>query len=495
MSWMKQSGTTARRMAQWLGEWLGVGERSNDRPVHAADPLGGALDDATLLIAFAAQSRRNVKAEKVAALVNASTAVAAARKAGLEPSAKELTDFWSSYDAFAVDMAPLSAHSIRASIRLNGLRFPASLFTPTAYNAALAVVVFLLCLGLQGFWVGGDELIRRAAQLDQQKTELLQRQERNEAALRRVNARQEDKSQRICEIAECDGPDLTLGSPPPRKARRDADQAQLTTLVAEFGAVRSEVVEKEFAVQELAGEQTRLNEQARPLEQLLGEWYRRAQAVCSRPYLEFLCPVNRTNAQASPVEALQKELAAARKTLADMRGGTSTPQGVVTADGARSAEGRFFYSSANASPTVSQMREINRLQSELRLRQGDSSRSIVMEVRIIAANLSAYLIAMVMGVLGALTFILRTMSVQLRDHTYVPVSASISIVRICLGAIAGVFGSLLVPGSDVGMKSLPPLFVPFIFGYGIEILFSLLDKVVRSFTQPDQTGTPPGRAA
>lgn len=479
-TWFQRARLGGRRMLAWLG----LGGHADNTPVRTADPLGGALDDAELLIAFAAQSRRNIKAEKVAALVTASTALQTARAARMQPTAKELTDFWSSYDAFAVDMAPLSAHSIRASIRLNGLRFPASLFTPTAYNAALAVVVFLLCLALQGFWVGGDELLRRAGQLDQQKTELLQRQERNESALRRVTARQEEKGQRICEIADCDGYALALGAPPPRKARRESDQPLLTTLLAEFAAMRADVVEKEFAVQELAGEQTRLNEQARPLEQLLNGWYRRAQDVCGLAYLRYLCPVDRLKPSDNPVEALQKELAAARKTLGESRtSGASMP-----GDGAfRTVDVRAL--SGGAAPINLQVREINRLQSELRLRQGDSSRSIVVEVRIIAANLSAYLIAMVMGILGALTFILRTISVQLRDHTYVPVSASISIVRICLGAIAGVFGSLLVPVSDVGMKSLPPLFVPFIFGYGIEILFSLLDKVVRSFTQSDQNAT------
>ena len=129
-------------------------------------------------------------------------------------------------------------------------------------------------------------------------------------------------------------------------------------------------------------------------------------------------------------------------------------------------------------------REISRLEGGKRARQADNFRNIVVEVRLIAANISAYLIAMALGVLGALTFILRALTTQLREHTYVPVSVSISVVRIVLGAIAGVFGSMLAPGNEVS-KSLPPLFVPFIFGYGIEILFSMLDKTVRAFTQPE----------
>lgn len=77
---------------------------------------------------------------------------------------------------------------------------------------------------------------------------------------------------------------------------------------------------------------------------------------------------------------------------------------------------------------------------------------------------------------------MQMLTTQLRDHTYVPVSVSWSIVRLCLGAIAGVFGGLATPQSDAVLKALPPLFVPFVFGYGIEILFALLNRIVGTFT-------------
>ena len=35
-----------------------------------------------------------------------------------------------------------------------------------------------------------------------------------------------------------------------------------------------------------------------------------------------------------------------------------------------------------------------------------------------------------------------------------PVSASVSIERICLSAVAGVFGSLLAPGGEAALKTL-----------------------------------------
>lgn len=76
---------------------------------------------------------------------------------------------------------------------------------------------------------------------------------------------------------------------------------------------------------------------------------------------------------------------------------------------------------------------------------------------------------------------------------YMPISARVYSVRICLGAIAGVFGGLLASAGDAAFKSLSlsSLFVPFVFGYGIEIQLALLDRVVRTFTQPETSASRP----
>jgi len=482
----------------WWWRLQGAAYAPGSVPVRAGETLGGAVEDANLLVAFAAQSRRNVEVKKVESLMNAVQAINMAQSERREPTAAELTGFWSSYDSFAVDMAPLSAHSIRASMRLNGLRFPASLFTPTAYNAGLAVVVFLLCLALQGFWVAGDELIKRAAQLESQRLDLMQRQERNDGVLRRAQGKQLDRVQRICEIATCKQEFAEfMEGPPPQKALRVEDQGQLSVLRIEFLAQRGEFADKSFIRDELNSEQERLTEQAYPLQTLLTKWHKRARDVCAVPYMRYLCPVDYLpESDGDEIKSLRDALSSKVDELRKLRATVPQSSG-ASADpiDRMQREGYLSVAPWGVSPVGFLQREIARLDKEIRSKEAENFRSIVVEVRIIAANISAYLIAMVMGVLGALTFILRSISVQLREHTYVPISASISIVRICLGAIAGVFGSLIVPGSDMGMKSLPPLFIPFIFGYGIEILFSLLDKLVRSFTQPDHGGPPAPRAA
>jgi len=471
------------------------------------DPLGAALADARLLVAFAAQSRRGIKHDEAKNLFEAMEAVESKRQADQQPTAAELTRFWTSYDVLAVVMAPLSARSIRASAQLNGLKFPAAFFTPPSINAVGAVLVFYLCLVLQAFWVAGDELITSAAQLEKQKQSALERRERNNAALKRADYKLQEKVRRLCGLAKCEASISADGLLPDRATKAD-DQSLLNVLRGEVDALRNQVAEENQIDQELGGELFKLTEQSRPLEKLLTLWHDRGTKVCKLPFLKMLCPVDRPGDEAvrsdpckpaqatskcpqdisrtneDDIQRLSKEIEGRKKELEEKRVACRlVPNGAAsTAFPSSPCPGTGFGGWLLMQDLD---RKIRQLETDLRVKQADNFRSILVEVKLIAANSNAYLIAMAMGVLGALTFVLRTLSQQLRDHTYVPVSISIGVVRVVLGAIAGVFGSLLLPNSDASLKSLPPLFVPFIFGYGIEILFSLLDKVVRTFTQPE----------
>lgn len=448
--------------------------------INMTDPIGGAIRDADLLVAFAAQGRRNIKPDKVKALISAKHEIDEARTASQRVTPAQLSSFWIAYDDFAVDMTPLSAHSIRSSMAVNQKRFPASLLTPTAYNAALAVVVFFVCLALQGFWVAGKELIDRADSLEKQKVELQKRIESNSGGLRRTENREVIAKEKLCTATQCDSdepPDTTR----PTKQKSDLDG--LAVMKAELNLIRTEFAEKSLVDRELSQELTGLNDRSRPLEELLSKWHERARLVCDAWYLKFLCPVDNPKLGSGENSDLKDRLGKAR----------AQSEKLIADYDKRRQERATLISSSERLPILSKQSEVRRLEQEVAARDADKFRSIVVEVRIIVANIGTYLIAMVMGLLGSLTFILRALSQQLREHTYVPVSASISIVRICLGAIAGVFGTLLVPGGENTLKSLPPLFIPFVFGYGIEILFSLLDKMVRSFTQTEAVPGPAGQ--
>ena len=184
-------------MLQRLLSWLRR-PRVARTVVDLDDTVGCALADAEVLLAFAAQSPRAVKRENIQALTTAAAAVTARRLEGARPTAEELTNFWIAYDELGNVMAPVSALSIRSSMRLNAKRFPLSLLTATGLNAIFAIAVFIACIWLQGFWGAGRELLDKAEALEAQKTELQQRMQRTEGVLTRRQSQIEDLDQKLC---------------------------------------------------------------------------------------------------------------------------------------------------------------------------------------------------------------------------------------------------------------------------------------------------------
>ena len=139
MTWQRIWLRLLARVRRWLPDQPGGA-------VTLRDPIGGALRDAEILMAFAAQSRRSLKTEKTEALAKAIDKLVATGAGNTPVLALDSVAFWHAYDSLALDMAPLSAHSIRTSMHINGSRFPASLLTPIGINAFLAIGVFFICL-------------------------------------------------------------------------------------------------------------------------------------------------------------------------------------------------------------------------------------------------------------------------------------------------------------------------------------------------------------
>jgi hypothetical protein len=108
---------------------------------------------------------------------------------------------------------------------------------------------------------------------------------------------------------------------------------------------------------------------------------------------------------------------------------------------------------------------------------------IGLRVHLLLQSLGTYLIPMLFGLLGTISFMLRRLIQQISDYTYLGSPVSLNLMRCGLGMIGGVVGTLVMGTNDSGpLKSLPPLALPFVFGYGVEIVFAGLDRVVSSFT-------------
>ena len=102
--------------------------------------------------------------------------------------------------------------------------------------------------------------------------------------------------------------------------------------------------------------------------------------------------------------------------------------------------------------------------------------------------LQSYILPLMYGLLGAFIFVLRSLLYQVRTLTYTA-SREISYrLRLTLGCLAGMItGWLLKP--EMGDITLSPMALAFIAGYSIEVLFTLLDRLIDSIRRKPGPGT------
>ncbi len=101
-----------------------------------------------------------------------------------------------------------------------------------------------------------------------------------------------------------------------------------------------------------------------------------------------------------------------------------------------------------------------------------------------------WLLPLLYGALGALVFVVRTLSNQARDRLFRKEAVVSLNLRVYLGIISGLAIGWFwgqgpsTPGTagPMSLTTLSPFALAFIAGYGVEIFFALLDKLIAAFT-------------
>ena len=128
--------------------------------------------------------------------------------------------------------------------------------------------------------------------------------------------------------------------------------------------------------------------------------------------------------------------------------------------------------------------------AEQRLRAAAAAQGTLVDVeaaRTVVARMSEVYLPLLLGFLGAHAFILRRMSREITERTFAKGSAFNHIVRTGLGALAGLASTWLLTPEGVGgasMKTLPTYALAFVAGYGIELVFAFMDRIIAAFTNP-----------
>jgi hypothetical protein len=101
-----------------------------------------------------------------------------------------------------------------------------------------------------------------------------------------------------------------------------------------------------------------------------------------------------------------------------------------------------------------------------------------------------WLLPLLYGALGAMVFVVRTLSMQARDRLFRKEALVSLVLRVFLGMISGLAIGWFWNSNPAGataagaltVTTLSPFALAFIAGYGVELFFALLDKIVSTFT-------------
>jgi len=100
--------------------------------------------------------------------------------------------------------------------------------------------------------------------------------------------------------------------------------------------------------------------------------------------------------------------------------------------------------------------------------------------RFVLDILEKYLLPFLYGILGAVVYVLRSLSRQIRHTTYSEATGIQHISHISLGALSGIlvgwFSNLF--SSDSFISSVSPMAIAFLVGYNIELAFSKMDEYI-----------------
>ena len=124
----------------------------------------------------------------------------------------------------------------------------------------------------------------------------------------------------------------------------------------------------------------------------------------------------------------------------------------------------------------------------------EAERIVLLSSRVLEV-LQQYVLPLIYGWLGAMTYVLRTLGQQTRARLY-SVDDQLSFnLRIWLGIVAGLaigwFFRSDKGETAVAVGSISALALAFVAGYSVELLFTAMDKIVNAFTGGPEGTRPP----
>jgi hypothetical protein len=117
--------------------------------------------------------------------------------------------------------------------------------------------------------------------------------------------------------------------------------------------------------------------------------------------------------------------------------------------------------------------------------------AVVVKSRQMLAVLQGYLLPLLYGWIGATAYVVRSLAREARERLYRRENDTAYTLRIFLGSLAGLaIGWFLKPEDVSGFNAISPFALAFAAGYSVDLLFTLLDKIVNAFSAPHDVPPP-----
>jgi hypothetical protein len=121
----------------------------------------------------------------------------------------------------------------------------------------------------------------------------------------------------------------------------------------------------------------------------------------------------------------------------------------------------------------------------------EDTNAIIVKSRQVLAVLQGYLLPLLYGWIGATAYVVRSLSREARERLYRRENDTAYTLRIFLGSLAGLaIGWFLKPEDVTGFNAISPFALAFAAGYSVDLLFTLLDKIVNAFSAPHDVPSP-----
>ena len=472
---------------------MGKTDEEQDR-IHACKELfESAVENAQILVHYAASKcKKDIDAQTLTPLI-----VAKQYLDRQEPlDAKLEAEFWLAYQRIWKLVSPATADTIRATKRDTARK-------TSSWAVIFTGLVLLVVLLLQIYWVIGNQLTGQLADLLKRETDLSGEIDanRDEYNLIEMRFKQDEWNS---EVFKTNGVYTFYASPDwerdtlanlSMKAKLESDLASLKSQLERNSAVLliwsspwKWLIDKSMAHTNLAdidqyGSQiASLNRQITELDsQLLDD-------------PDASKKIRETRDQ---IETLQKQLSDLEKSQ------DADSDQVLSLRSRLDNLATWVNQSGLSDQIVSQLRkDRERLKEEKlaleRQQQGDlnreTSRQAQLAAQFVLGILQSYILPLLYGILGAGTFVLRSLSKEIEEETFSDQKRTQHLMRVSLGALAGIlvgWFSFLIPSETTSfVGSISPLAIAFLVGYNIELFFSLMDRALFSITDRLQRPAP-----